>query len=153
MAQSRNTVGVAVVAATLVTTTFVVGCAGHAVTVSSRGVCTTDSVRYPDGSLRQMLAPPAPDLVVRAIAPQEVQFDWRFPARPRNCEPALLLLTVLPADPPRDTPYTESVRVTADSGRHTIRFPSSFLRSNATLASAFTRRGLRSPVVRVRIRN
>jgi hypothetical protein len=122
------------------------------VTRGSGGSCTPVPVQAPDGSVRQQLGAPAPQVLARAVTPRDVRFDWRFQARPQQCEPALLALTVLPGDA-KFTPLTEFVRVAAGSGTHTVRLPSFYVRSKMALASAFTRTGVRSPVVRVAIRD
>lgn len=112
--------------------------------------CTRVQVQMADGSRRTMLAPPVPGVSVQAVSPRRVRFDWRFRVRPQTCAPAELLLTVLPASS-RYTPYTEYVRVTSSHGTHTIDLPSFYVRSDRALASALTRRGLRTPVLRLRI--
>lgn len=113
--------------------------------------CTPVQVHMRDGSLRTMLAPPIPGVSVRAVSPHRVRFDWRFRVQPRKCAPASLLLTVQPGDS-RYTPFGGMVRVTSAHGTYIINLPSFYVRSNTALASASTRKGLRTPVIRLRIR-
>jgi hypothetical protein len=130
---------------------LLVGGGAKALTRDAGVGCTPVSVRSSDGSLRTVYGPPPPILLVRAVARHDVRFDWRFRAMPQKCVPALLILTVQPGDP-KYTPWTESVRVRANSGTHTIRLPAFYIRGRTALASAFTVRGLRSPVVRALVR-
>ena len=145
----RRWLGSALCAALLASVTAAAGARGVVSTIG--GGCTPVAVRYPDGSLRQLPGPPAPHLDVRAVSAHKVRFAWQFRSLPPTCRPASLLLTVLPGDN-RYTPYTEPVSVTAAKGTYVMKLPSFYVRSNTALASALTRKGLRSKVVRVAIR-
>lgn len=135
----------------LIVASLAAGDVANALDRSTGGThCTPVQVQMADGSRRTMLAPPVPAVSVRAVSPRRVRFDWRFRLRPQKCAPAELLLTVLPGSS-RYTPYTEYVRVTSSQGTHTIDLPSFYVRSDRALASALTRSGLRTPVLRLRI--
>ena len=112
--------------------------------------CVTVMVRFRDGSLRPLPAPPTPKVRAARTAPHRVRFSWRFPlAIPRVCQPRFMLLSVEHARP--YTPTTISVPVRGAVGAATVR-EASFLPPGRTgLASAISSRGLRGPVVRVRI--
>lgn len=138
------------VVAVLILISLAAGCGGRgASSAASSGGCSL--VDSPGASRRTQSAPPAPDVSVRAVGAETVRFDWRFRRLPARCRPASLALTVLPAES-RSTPWTDFVAVRGVTGRHLLRLSTNYPRSNEALASAFTRDGRRSPVVRAAIR-
>jgi hypothetical protein len=114
-------------------------------------------VGYASGARRPIhatLSPPAPGLRAAAAARRSAVLTfWFRAAAPADCRPVAVLVSIWANDDLRATPLTRTVSLNgATRGTALLTYPSFLAPPDVALASALTKDGRRSRVIRVLIR-
>jgi len=106
----------------------------------------------PGSPVHISLSPPAPGLRASAATKSSVVLTFWFRTLPKACRPVSLLVSIAANDDARAMPVTETVALRGKSGSAKLTYPSFLPPPDVAIASALTKAGARSRVVKVLIR-